>query len=462
MSRINILRDKKAGLLTEASTLAAKLDAGTITPEERARLNSITSATAATDTAPAIPSLLAQVNAEIDQEVVLMEARREMAAPAANQNVNADTPAEAAARVPAEPKKEAAKFNSFGEQMLAIARAGTPGASIDNRLVPSAGPTGANEGVGSEGGFLVQTDFQTELLDDLYAGGDLLKVINTKPVGPNSNGVRMNGVDETSRANGSRAGGIQAFWTAEAQLKQASQPKFRQIAMELDKLTGLCYATDELLQDAPMLESWLKEAFNTEFTFKLEDAIINGTGSGMPLGILNSGALVTVAKETNQPNGTINQMNILKMWSRLPPRSKKNAVWLINGDVEPQFGTIILPVTNVAGTENVGGIASYAINYTPPGKNGEYATLQGRPVIPTEYNASFGGVGDIILFDPTQYLAIDKGPTQTASSIHVRFVYDETVFRFVYRFNGQPKWRTPRTPYKGSNSQSPFVTLAAR
>ena len=71
-------------------------------------------------------------------------------------------------------------------------------------------------------------------------------------------------------------------------------------------------------------------------------------------------------------------------------------------------------------------------------------------------------VGDIILFDPTAYLAIDKGQMQQASSIHVRFIYDETCFRFVYRFNGQPKWRTARTPYKGSNSQSPFVTLQAR
>ncbi len=143
--------------------------------------------------------------------------------------------------------------------------------------------------------------------------------------------------------------------------------------------------------------------------------------------------------------------------------SRKNAIWLINGDVEPQFGTFNLPVTNVAGTENVGGIPSYAISYVPPGVNGgQFGRLQGRPVIPTEYNASLGAVGDIILFDPTQYLAIDKGATQFQSSIHVRFVYDETVFRFVYRFNGQPTWRLPRTPYKGSNTVSPFVALAAR
>jgi hypothetical protein len=129
----------------------------------------------------------------------------------------------------------------------------------------------------------------------------------------------MNGVDETSRANGSRAGGIQAFWTAEAGLKGASQPKFRNIKMDLDKLTGLCYATDELLQDTSALEAWIKEAFNTEFTFKLEDAIINGTGSGMPLGILNSGASSPSRRKPARPTAPSPPPTSSQMWARCRP-----------------------------------------------------------------------------------------------------------------------------------------------
>lgn len=458
--RIKVLRDKKSALLAEAGQLVAKLDAGTITPDETARLNRITSATAATTTSPEIPSELASVNAEIAREEVLMEERRSMDSAG---NLNQDTPAESIARVPAEARKEPEKFKSFGEQLIAIARAGMPGKqSPDNRLVMAAGPTGMNESVGSEGGFLVQTDFQQALMDDLYANGDLLSLIAPGKIGlgPNSNGIRLNGVDETSRANGSRAGGIQAFWTGEAQQKTASQPKFRQIAMELDKLTGLCYATDEALADAAILEPFINEAFNTEFTFKLEDAILNGSGAGMPLGVLNSGALVTVPIESSQASATLLSMNILRMWARLPARSRKNAVWLINPDVEPMFGTLTLPVFNKDSSQIVGGIAPF-VSYVPP-TDSAFAKLQGRPVIPTEYNNTLGGIGDIVLMDPTQYLMIDKGQMQTASSIHVRFIFDETAFRFVYRANGQPKWRTARTPYKGSNSQSPFVTLGAR
>lgn len=462
MSRIKALRDKKAALLQEAGQLVTKMDAGTITPDEVARLNAITSGKAQTETDPAVASLLKQVNDEISQEEVLMAERRSMTPV---QDPNADTATEAAARVPAEARVEPVKFRSLGEQMMAIAAAGTPNSSRDSRLIMAAGPTGMSEGVGSDGGFLVQSDFVDGLLQNLYAGGDILNLINPYKigVGPQSNGIRMNGVDETSRANGSRAGGIQAFWSGEAQQYSGTTPKFRKIGMELDKLTGLLYATDELLQDTTALESWINRAFTDEFTFKVEDAVINGTGAGMPLGILNSGAVITVPKETNQPNASINTFNILNMWARLPAKSRKTAVWLNNVDTEPALGQMYTPGKNVAGTENVGVIPAVGVNYTAPGVNGnQYATLQGRPVIPVEYCATLGTPGDLILWDPSQYLAIDKGQTQTASSIHVRFLFDETVFRFVYRFNGQPTWRQPVTPFKGSNSQSPFIVLAQR
>ena len=123
------------------------------------------------------------------------------------------------------------------------------------------------------------------------------------------------------------------------------------------------------------------------------------------------------------------------------------------------------PVTNVAGTENVGGIglAQSGISYAPSGANGnQLATLMGRPVIPVEYCATLGTVGDIILVDLDQYVMIDKGGIQSAQSMHVRFVNAEQTFRLTYRVDGQPAQRAAITPFKGSNTLSPYVTLATR
>ena len=79
-----------------------------------------------------------------------------------------------------------------------------------------------------------------------------------------------------------------------------------------------------------------------------------------------------------------------------------------------------------------------------------------------EYAATLGTEGDITLCDFSQYVLADKGGVQSASSMHVAFLTDEMVFRIVYRVDGEPIWHDALTPYQGSNTLSPFITLAAR
>lgn len=347
------------------------------------------------------------------------------------------------------------KFKTFGEQLLAVIKASkSDGRNVDPRLL-QAGPSGLSEAVPADGGFLVQTDFSEKLLTRTYELGQVAQRVTRIPLGANSNGVKINAVDEDSRANGSRWGGVQAFWANEADAFTASKPKFRQIELKLQKLIGLCYATDELLSDAVALGGVISEAFPQEFTFKVEDAIINGTGAGQPLGLLNSGAVIQVAKDAADSSATISTNDVLAMWKRCWGRSRLNAVWLINQDVE----SALLPLTLGTGT-------AVQLMYTPPGgrgnEGGQYGLLMGRPVIPVEYCATLGTPGDIILGDLSQYIMSDKGAPEAASSIHVRFLNDETTFRFTYRVDGQPTWKKPLTPKNGTNTLSPFVDLATR
>ena len=348
---------------------------------------------------------------------------------------------------PTPAKDNEKRFSSFGEQLMAAYRAAMPGGKVDERLSTRAA-SGLNETTPSDGGFLVQQDFVTELLKRTYETGILASKVKKIPISTNANGMKINAIDEDSRANGSRWGGVQTYWEGEADEITASKPKFRQMELSLKKLTGLCYATDELLQDAAALEAVIRQAFAEEFGFKIDDAILSGSGEGEPLGILNSGAIVTVAKEASQTD-IITVENLIKMWNRLWSRSRANAVWYINQELEPYLYTLKI------GDKPV---------YIPAGGLSEkpYGTLFGRPVVPIEQCSAAGEVGDIILADIGQYLLIDKGGVKSASSIHVRFLYDENVFRFIYRVDGKPIWTKPLTPYKGSATVSPFVTLAKR
>lgn len=345
-------------------------------------------------------------------------------------------------------------WESFGEQMRAIRYACTPGGPIDVRLAPEArAATGMSEGVPADGGFLVQTDFAAELIREMYEVGTVANRCRRVPIGANANGLKMNGIDETSRADGSRWGGVRAYWEGEADTATATKPKFRQMSWNLKKLLAFCYTTDELLEDTTALGAILSQAFAEEMAFKLDDAIINGDGAGKPMGVMSSPCLVSQTKETGQAASTIVTENIFKMWSRMWPRSRANAVWFINQDIEPQLHTMTLAV-------GTGGIPVYL----PAGglSASPYSQLFGRPVIPIEMCQTLGTTGDIILADMSQYLLIDKGGLKQDYSIHVRFLYGEGTYRFMYRADGQSLWMSAKTPFKGSATTSPFVVLATR
>lgn len=349
-------------------------------------------------------------------------------------------------------RREDKPWNSFGEMLIAVRAASMPGmqtSDMDPRLLRGT-PSGMGEALPSDGGYAVRPDFSDELIKRTYDTGVLLGRTRQMPMSGNS--LTINGIDETSRATGSRMGGVRAYWANEADAYTGSKPKLRQIKLALKKLTGLCYATDELLEDAPALGNLIMSGFAEEFGWAADDAIINGIGTDRPLGFLQSAAKVSVAKESGQAAATLVPENIAKMRTRLWAKSRRNAVWLVNQDIGAQLGLLKLPV----------GTGGQSVYLPANGLAGQpYDTLYGLPVIEIEQAKTLGTEGDIMLVDLSQYLFVQK-PMQTASSIHVRFLYDEMTYRFTWRCDGQSAWHAPLTPANGSNTQSPFITLATR
>ena len=117
------------------------------------------------------------------------------------------------------------RFPSFGAQLAAVMRAGQPGGVVDPRLRITSSASGLNETIPSDGGFLVQQDFSTELLKDVFETGILASRCRRVPISGNANSMKLPGLDETSRAS-TRWGGIVGYWEEEAGEKSASKPKF--------------------------------------------------------------------------------------------------------------------------------------------------------------------------------------------------------------------------------------------
>lgn len=352
--------------------------------------------------------------------------------------------------------KNASGYDSFAEFAQDVFKCGRQGAGLTEKmtdykgLVKAAG-SGMSAMDAESGGYLIPDEFRASLLQVAVEKTNILQKTMKIPMASNSIDIPyVNGFD---RSGGLVHGGVQFKWLEEEGQRDESKPKMGRVGLKLKKLAGLCYATDEILEDSPIsMEPLLKAAFTDSLAYTLDGVFIEGSGAGQPLGILNAPALVTVAKESGQTADTILYENIIKMYSRI--WRTNGAVWLANRDTLPQLATMELAV-------GTGGTAVFLPANGAAGR--PFDTLMGLPLIFTEHCKTVGDAGDIILADWSQYLVGQKtNGLQFASSIHLKFDYDQTAFKFTLRIDGQPWWKSALTPKNGTNTLSPFVTLAAR
>lgn len=184
-----------------------------------------------------------------------------------------------------DPKGGFKSFQHFCQEVRSSSRGPRTKSMAD--WITKADASGLGETVGSEGGFLVPPEFSNELMMRTY-DNDLLSRCRSYTASGNT--LSIPAIDETSRVDGSRFGGVRAYWESEAGQFTSSQPAYNRVELKLKKLVALCYVTDELLQDAAIaLEQHLMDLFAQEIAFKTGDSIIRGTGTGMPRGVLKIG-----------------------------------------------------------------------------------------------------------------------------------------------------------------------------
>ena len=353
----------------------------------------------------------------------------------------------------ADPKRG---FGSLGEFMQAVYQADKPGNSIDGRLLlggfggmSAAAPANfSNEAAGQDGGFLVPPQFSQQIFKLSLGEDSLLPLTDNVEISGNSMAFPK---DETTPWG---TNGIRAYWQGEAASAIATKPVLGLATLRLKKLMALVPTTDELLDDANALTTYLPQKVALSIRWKANESILFGAGNGIPVGCMNAGAIVTVAKESGQATQTLVPQNLAKMIARLPPGSFTNAVWIVNNDVLPALFTLSLgnfPIYLPTGL-SVGGI-----QVSP------YGTLLGRPVFVSQHANTFSSQGDVLLVDLSYYQTITKaGGLQTATSMHLYFDADLTAFRTTFRMDGQSKIANPIAPAKGSNSLSPYIQLGAR
>lgn len=345
-------------------------------------------------------------------------------------------------------------FASLGEQLKAVYNLRRHGIQDKRLQQVNNAVLGNNEGTGAEGGFAVQTDFAGVILESALERNSLLQRLDRYTVSSGANAMRWVAADESDLSAGV-FGGVQMYWAAEGGTVPASHPKLREMKLDLEKMMGFAYCTDEMLEDAAFMSGFFSTAFSLAADELLTGSVIAGDGVGKPLGWLNSPALITVAKETGQEAGTFVGANAVKMLARSMPKGRGRLVWLMHPDLEEQ-----LPGLSITSTD---GSASKFL-WDPEGgiRNFDMQRVVGKPVIFDQNCAAVGSVGDVTLVDPFQYILLSKGTIKQDWSMHVEFLTDQMCFRVVFRCNGTPKVNSPLKIKNSSKARSPFVALAAR
>ena len=173
------------------------------------------------------------------------------------------------------------------------------------------------EGIDPQGGYLVPDEYDKRLIDILTEEN----VMRTLGTNITTSGEHKINIAATKPA---------AAWIEEGGTLTFGDATFDQIILDAHKLHVAIKVTEELLYDnAFNLENYILTQFGKALSNAEEDAFINGTGVGQPLGILaeTGGAQVGV---TTASSTKVTADEIINLVYSLKRPYRKNAVFLAN------------------------------------------------------------------------------------------------------------------------------------
>jgi HK97 family phage major capsid protein len=265
-----------------------------------------------------------------------------------------------------------------------------------------------------------QGEYATTSYTDPSIDADLLR---ESGIASGASMTSLSGTNNIYKKNVINSTGAAPAVFAESATITASQPTVTQFSFTLEKVAFRMDITEEALEDTGALVSEINGVVPEQFSKFVEDGMINGSGTVLSA-IVGDTNTVTVAKESGQTDSTIVVENIDKMLCSA--KRPASSTWVMSRSA----------YCAVQGLEDSAG------NRIFQGPNGVgptvFGTLKGLPILVSDYCAVVGNVGDIILGDFSKYQLVSKGGLKLASSAHIKFLEDETVFKFTYRMAGKP------------------------
>lgn len=256
--------------------------------------------------------------------------------------------------------------------------------------------------------------------------------------------IPLQGLNNVYKFNVVSSVGSGVAVVAESGTVGASQPLITNFSISLSKLMYRMDVTEEALQDTGALTAEISSTIPAEFSKYIERGML--TGQGPFTGVIGDTNTVDVAKESGQTDGTIVAENIDKMYASCK---------------RPGRSVFVMSRSAYAAVQ---GLEDSAGNRLFQGPNGigdaVFGTLKGLPIMVSDFCNVVGQSGDVVLGDFSKYKIAAKGGLSILSSEHVKFLEDETVFKFRHRLGGLPFGI--KLTATDATEISDFVTVADR
>lgn len=231
----------------------------------------------------------------------------------------------------------------------------------------------------------------------------------------------------------------EAVWTEMCGKINELDIGFNTVEVDGWKVGGYISICNAMLEDSDIsLASEIVSMIGKAIGMALDKAILYGTNTKMPLGILTR--LAQTTDPGNAPTGA-------RPWANLSATNIKSipeadgaelfkALVVASGAAKGKYSTggkfwamsetTYTKLVGAAVSINAAGAIATGMNMTMPIIGGAIETLDFIPE-----NTIIGGYGDL-------YLLAERAGTQIAQSEHYRFLDDQTVFKGTARYDGEP------------------------
>lgn len=231
----------------------------------------------------------------------------------------------------------------------------------------------------------------------------------------------------------------EAVWTEMCGTLNELSLSFTQVEMDGYKVGGYIAVCNALMEDSDIaLATEIINALGQAIGLALDKAILYGTGTKMPLGIvtrLTQTADPGTDAEGTRPWENLSKTNVLSISGKTDAALFKALVeaagaakgnysaggkfWTMN---EKTYSKLVVNAMSI----NAAGAIVTGVNQQMPIIGGAIETLSFIPD-----NVIIGGYGDL-------YPLAERAGTSIAQSEHVRFIEDQTVFKATARYDGKP------------------------